>query len=53
MQLLPAGTHIALEAKIYVQDKYARVCMHGSVCMRVYEKEGGREGGRETEIQYG
>lgn len=55
MQLPPAGAHITLEARIYVQDKYARVCMHESVCMRVYEreKERGREEGRETEIQYG
>lgn len=44
MQLPSAGANIALEARIYVQDKYARVCMHASVCMRVYEGEREREG---------
>lgn len=45
MQLPPAGAHIAPEARIYVRDKYAWVCMHVSVCMRVYEREREREGG--------
>lgn len=55
MQLPPAGAHITLEARIYVQDKNAWVCVHVSVCMRVSEreKERGREEGRETEIQSG